>query len=93
MRLGKTQLALLLIIDQATRKTSTGELVGRGFVWEESIRYTRLDGAHDDIYMMRQDLRSLDRLVTLGFVDRRVSGYSAMYTVTDSGRRQLAKMR
>jgi hypothetical protein len=92
LRLGKSQLALLLIVDQSTRVVAgCKDLVGCVFMWEESIRYIRLDGEVDSFFMMRGDLKSLDRLCEQGLVQKRTS--SNIYTITDTGRAEIEKRR
>lgn len=92
MRLGKNQLALLLIVEQSTREVA-GELVGVMFTHEQSLRYTRLDGESDTFFMMTRDLRSLDRLVDRGLVRRHPIAYSHYHTITDAGRKTLTELR
>lgn len=92
MRLGKNQLALLLIVEQSTRQVG-GERAGVTFTWERSIRYRNLAGQSDTFFMMTRDLKSLRSLADRSLVDVRTSGYSELYTITDAGRRLLARLR
>lgn len=92
MRLGRSQLALLLIVEQCTR-TVSGVTVGRAFVWEESITYAGLNGELTSFFMMKKDLRSLRRLAELELVEVTRSRYTDIYAVTDAGRRVLAQLR
>jgi hypothetical protein len=93
-KLGKTQLALLLIVDQATR-TFEGfdELAGKVFLWEESISYVQLDGELGSLFMMTRDLKSLARLCELGLVRKRSKGYTDFYTITEAGRAKVEELR
>jgi len=88
VRLGKNQIALLLIIDEATVLHH-----GRAFTWEESIRYINATGAPDSFFMMASDLRSVSTLVERGLVECSTSGYTSIYTTTDRGRRVVSKLR
>lgn len=82
MRLGKSQLALLLIVDQS------GEH-GRVFSWEESIFYQDVDGTSQSYYVMTSDLKVLSRLADRGLLEPDSVGYSRRYTITDAGRRAI----
>ncbi len=93
-KLGKTQLALLLIVDQATHiQKGCDEPVGRVFTHEESIRYIEIDGEWESFFMMTRDLKSLTRLCELGLVRERVKGYSKFYTITEDGRIMVEELR
>lgn len=96
MKLGKNQTALLLIIEQCTREVrETGVYTGRAFAFEESITYTRVDGTIDTFFMMTRDLKSLARLAELGLIKEHGSDKSChvYYTITDSGRAMVARLR
>lgn len=94
MKLGKNQLALLLIIEQATRQVAgLDEPIGRVFVWEDSIQYYDLTGQLTSFYMMTRDLKSLESLVSRGLIRQSQPGYHEIYTITDAGRRTLDDLR
>lgn len=90
-KLGKNQLALLLIVEQVTKLA--GEDVGRVFVWEESIQYRGLDGELTSFYMMTRDLRSLEALRERGLVSKRRIDFQYAYTITEAGRIEVERLR
>ncbi len=93
-KLGKTQLALLLIVDQATRDVKGyDEPVGMVFVWEGSIRYIGVDGELTTFFMETRDLKSLTRLCELGLVRKRGKDYTKFYTITEAGRIMVEELR
>lgn len=90
--LGKNQLALLLIVDQSTRRVG-GEAAGAMFLYEESIRYTGIDGEPAQFFMMTRDLKSLQSLCDRGLIRKTTIGYSSYYTITEDGRIEVERLR
>lgn len=94
-KLGKNQLAILLIIDQLTVFGADGELKKFAvFMWEETHRYTDLTGERVEFFMMGRDLKSVESLVEKGLVDRpRGSRVENAYVITETGRILVEKLR